>query len=265
MENKDQLTARLEKKLVFATGKEITFLEAARLLGLSHVAFFNPETPGQETFQQEPLSSDSLESVMFKLSRALELFIPHEEDKTTEEHIFIATDVVYSVKRNQEVDEEFLHKLIRKAEDRQSLDEDKEKQRLVELYAKSDFVARWQLAIGTAENQKITMGVVTIVAEFAPLTLEEINKHFDPDSNSGMQMVEVGIDRGIDFKIMLADGAEPIVCNTPELRELVKQLIVIKVPTEPMLHTLYKADLQQHPQQYGLISFAAKDLFSRPL
>ena len=263
VEPEQQELALTEPQLIFATGKELTFLRAAQILGLSHIAFFNPETPGQPTFKAEPEGEDSLESVMFKLSRALELFSQGEEGlQASEQHVFIATDVAYSVRRERDIEPEFLHKLVRRAADWHTLDEQREKQRLAELYSKESFVARWQLAIGVAENHETNLGVVTILGNFDPLTQLEIDRHFEPEANSGMQMVEIGIERGLDFRIVLADSTEPIICNTPELRELIKQLIVLKVPTLEMIEALRRADAQQHPERYRLVFFAFQDLFT---
>jgi hypothetical protein len=51
-------------------------------------------------------------------------------------------------------------------------------------------------------------------------------------------------------------------CNTPELRALVLQLIVAKVPTEEMLEALLGEVIGNPSEGFGLVSLAVLQVFS---
>ena len=271
MTEKDQSASNWEaikETIVFSSGKPLTADKGLELLGLPNARQYNPEAPGTTDYQQEP-DGHPFKAVEFKLRRVHQLFPKHLKEEDREKlYTYLASDVGFSILRSDGKHiKEIFHKPIRKTKGKHALDHEATKQELAQRYSK-DFKARWRIGMGAAvavaKDQRISMGMVTIEADFEPLTRAEIDEFYEPESNAGVDMVGIGIRRELSFWLYLSPGGEPILCNTPELRKLAGQLIVDKMPTKEMILALYETEIETHPQRYAPVVFAKAHLLTQP-
>ncbi|MBT4124563.1 MAG: hypothetical protein HN981_04020 [Candidatus Pacebacteria bacterium] len=231
--------------IILASNKRELIPIVMGLLGLSldNIYFIDPEKPSLEAeFRMEPESEDPFEAVKFKLNRILELF--QSTEKENQELVLYASDVVFSANG-----EHFL-KPSRSGED---IDIETIHQELLERY-KQPFLAEWNVAFGVADKQGVNMGNIRIEADYPSLTAEDISGHFLPSSNAGLELIEIGIAKGLSFKLFLDAEEEPMIVDSQEGYNLIYQFVVQKLPTEEMFNSLVERDLDEHPDRYGLVA-----------
>lgn len=246
--------------VVVASSKQIAWEQFQEIVGAQLpgevVAAFDPESlkllggepPPEDYFEPEPTDPNPVTAVHFKLARALHELIEKGLQKYKPYRV-TASDIAFSYNG--------IHTLkpIRSKEDRKNFNEEISKQELAKRYSQP-FQAIWEAAFGIAEEGRVTTGVITIQAHFPALTREEIDQYFEPNANPGLELIELGINKDLDFFLTLAKDTEAIVCNTTPLRELIEQLVVKKVPTVEMFRALCAADMEQQPEEYGIFALA---------
>lgn len=231
--------------IILASNKRELIPIVMGLLGLSldNIYFIDPEKPSLEAeFRMEPESEDPFEAVKFKLNRILELF--QLTGKENQELVLYASDVVFSANGEH---------LLKPSRSREDIDIETIHQELIERY-KQPFLAEWNVAFGVADKQGVNMGNIRIEADYPGLSEEEISKHFLPSSNAGLELIEIGIAKGLSFKLFLDAEQEPMIIDSQEGYNLLYQFVVQKLPTEEMFNSLVEIDLDQYPQRYGLVA-----------
>lgn len=231
-----------EKLIIASSRKELTPIVIA-LLGYSQekIDFVDPEKPAEHMiFTQEPASEDPFLAVKFKLHRLLELFKPRTE--TNKDLVFYASDVVFAA------DGLFYHKPSRDSE----IDVSALISELKTRY-QQPFQAVWQIAFGAADIDGVSMGNIKLEAAYPGLNSAEIVENINVEANTGLNLVELGIEKKLVFKLYLEDGGEPLILNDEAGYELVKQFVVQKLPTLEMFAHLIQREIETKPDRYGLL------------
>jgi len=231
-----------EKLIIASSRKELTPLVIA-LLGYSQekIDFVDPEKPAEHmVFAQEPASEDPFLAVKFKLHRLLELFKPRTE--ANKDLVFYASDVVFTA------DGLFYHKPSRDNE----VNVEALVAELTTRYQKP-FSAGWQIAFGAADIDGVSMGNIKLEADYPGLNPNEIIDNLNLEANTGLNLVELGVEKNLVFKLYLEDGGEPLILNDEAGYELVKQFVVQKLPTLEMFAHLIQREVVAQPERYGLL------------
>jgi hypothetical protein len=231
-------------EIILASSRRELMPLVIALLGIApdRIDFIDPEQPTPEAeFQVEPTGEDPFEAVKFKLNRILELFKPTSEKN--QELVLYASDIVFSANGQHTL------KPSREGED---IDVEALQQELLERYNKP-FLAEWNIAFGIADKHGVNMGNIKIEADYPELTKEEIVQYFEENANPGLKMVELGIEKGLSFRLFLDEGQEPVMLDAKNDRKLLMQFIVQKLPTEEMFLNLLKREVEAESHRYGLI------------
>ncbi len=230
--------------LIFATShKELAPLAMA-LLGLSEerIDFIDPEKPSDQVeFQPEPASENPFEAVLFKLRRVLEHLKPEKQEKNL---AFYASDVAFAANGQH---------FLKPSRNGEIQDLGKVHQEIFSRY-NQPFLASWDVVFGVADKQGITMGDIKIEADYPALTMTEVVTNFSENMNPGLDMVGIGIDKRLEFRLYLENDTEPFLINDSDGYYLLYQFIVQKIPTAEMIHNLLRQEVRQKPDAYGLFA-----------
>lgn len=235
------------KEVAFATGKELTLMQAIALWGLNsdNVTLVDPEAETQVdgiTIPEavEPMSTDPLDAVKHKMERA-KLTLG---DKAADITIFTG-DVIPRIQYPQESKDtwHYFHRFDRVPED--EFDEPQFRSEVDRRYGRQNFTVQWLVGFGVHDQGETRYGKLIVEAKCTELNPREIQRLFDPQTSPGIKLLEaVHQQNHMKLELKFSEDAKQGLTISYEMSH---QLIVDKIPSIEMLEQLIPGVWSENP------------------